>query len=407
MDPTSVVTQSEWQRALIENQRKAAQFFGRAEAEQLQCGYFHTLKEICQQPWTWLRTCDRMMALQDALLASANGIKSLIFTGSGSSEYAGDCVRFPLQNELSVCVESVSGGTLLIHGSKALPKDRPGLLVSLARSGNSPESTGAVKILLESEPAYRHLIVTCNEAGTLAKTWRGYRDVLVVALPPETNDESLVMTSSFTNLTLAARFLGLLERPEIYRKLCATQSAVCRDLVLAHFDRLSKIASTGFRRALFLGTGTRYFAAREAALKMLEMTSGRITTMAESYLGLRHGPMSFVHEDTLVVGQLSSDPATRAYELDLLAELDRKKLGLSKVLIGIDVPESAARVGDQIIHCPGLGELGDDDSAITFVVVAQLLAFFRCLEEGLSPDSPSEDGVISRVVESFPLHTLP
>jgi tagatose-6-phosphate ketose/aldose isomerase len=407
MDPTSEATQSEWQRALTGNQRKAAQLFGRTEAEQKQRGYFHTLKEICQQPWTWMRTCERMIALREPLLASVRGIKSLVFTGSGSSEYAGDCVRLPLQNELAVCVESVSGGNLLIHGTKALPKDRPGLLVSLARSGNSPESTGAVRILLESEPAYRHLIVTCNETGSLAKTWRDHRDVLVVALPPETNDESLVMTSSFTNLALAARFLGLLDQPEAYRKLCATQSQTCQNLVSTHFDVLSRIAAIEFRRAVFLGSGTRYSAAREASLKMLEMTSGRITTISESFLGLRHGPMSFVHEDTLVMCQLSSDPTVRAYELDLLAELDRKKLGLCKVIIGEDVPESAGRAGDEIIHCPGLGDLGDDDRAIIFVVVAQLLAFFRCLEEGLRPDSPSEDGVISRVVESFPLHTLP
>jgi D-galactosamine 6-phosphate deaminase/isomerase len=407
MDPTSEATQSEWQRALTGNQRKAAQLFGRTEAEQKQRGYFHTLKEICQQPWTWMRTCERMIALREPLLASVRGIKSLVFTGSGSSEYAGDCVRLPLQNELAVCVESVSGGNLLIHGTKALPKDRPGLLVSLARSGNSPESTGAVRILLESEPAYRHLIVTCNEAGSLAKTWRDHRDVLVVALPPETNDESLVMTSSFTNLALAARFLGLLDQPEAYRKLCATQSKTCQNLVATHFDVLSRLAAIEFRRAVFLGSGTRYSAAREASLKMLEMTSGRITTISESFLGLRHGPMSFVHEDTLVMCQLSSDPTVRAYELDLLAELDRKKLGLCKVIIGEDVPESAGRAGDEIIHCPGLGDLGDDDRAIIFVVVAQLLAFFRCLEEGLRPDSPSEDGVISRVVESFPLHTLP
>jgi len=401
------MTQSEWQRALTGNQRKAAQLFGRTEAEQRQCGYFHTLKEICQQPWTWLRTCDRMTALRDPLLGCVNGIKSLVFTGSGSSEYAGDCVRFPLQNELALGVESVGGGNLLIHGAKALPKERPGLLVSLARSGNSPESTGAVKILLESEPSYRHLIVTCNEAGSLAKTWRDHRDVLVVALPPETNDESLVMTSSFTNLTLAARFLGLLDRPEAYRKLCATQSRICRDLLATHFDVLATIAATEFRRAVFLGSGTRFSAAREASLKMLEMTSGRVTTVCESFLGLRHGPMSFVHEDTLVVCQLSSDSRTRAYELDLLAELDRKKLGLCKVIVGEDVPDSAARAGDEVIQCGGLGELGDDDGAIIFVVVAQLLAFFRCLEEGLRPDSPSEGGVISRVVESFPLHTLP
>jgi tagatose-6-phosphate ketose/aldose isomerase len=406
MNPTSVVAQSEWQRSLVESQRKAAQLFGRSEAEQKQRGYFCTLKEICQQPWTWRSTCERMIALHDSLVRSMSGIKSLVFTGSGSSEYAGDCVRLPLQNELAMCVESVSGGNLLMHGAKALPKDRPGLLVSLARSGNSPESAGAVRILLESEPAYRHLIVTCNEAGSLAKTWHDRKDVLVVALPPETNDESLVMTSSFTNLTLAARFLGLLDRPETYRKLCAIQSAICRYLVSTYFDVLSRIASTEFRRAVFLGSGTRFAASREAALKMLEMTSGRITTVSESYLGLRHGPMSFIHEDTLIVCQLSSDPTTRAYELDLLAELDRKKLGLCKVIIGEGVPASAGRFGDVIIDCPGLGELGDDDGATIFVVVAQLLAFFRCLEEGLRPDSPSEDGVISRVVESFPLHTL-
>ena len=407
MDPTSVVTQSEWQRALTGKQRKAAQLFGRTDAEQKQRGYFHTLKEICQQPWTWLRTCERMIALRDPLLASVSGIKSLVFTGSGSSEYAGDCVRPPLQNELAVCVESVSGGNLLLHGAKALPRDRPGLLVSLARSGNSPESTGAVKILLESEPAYRHLIVTCNEAGSLAKTWHDRKDLLVVALPPETNDESLVMTSSFTNLTLAARFLGLLDQPETYRKLCARQSSICRNLISIHFDVLSRIASTEFGRAVFLGSGTRYSASREASLKMLEMTSGRVTTIAESFLGLRHGPMSFIHEDTLVVCQLSSDPTVRAYELDLLAELDRKRLGLCKVIVGEDVPESAGRAGDGIIQCPGLSELSDENGAIIFVVVAQLLAFFRCLEEGLRPDSPSEGGVISRVVESFPLHTLP
>jgi tagatose-6-phosphate ketose/aldose isomerase len=407
MDLSSRVTHDVWLRALAAKQRKAAQLFDRTEAEQKQRGYFYTLKEICQQPWTWLSTCERMTALRDSLVRSMSGIKSLVFTGSGSSEYAGDCVRLPLQNELAVCVESVSGGTLLIHGAKALSNDRPGLLVSLARSGNSPESTGAVKILMESEPAYRHLIITCNEAGSLATTWRDHKDVLVVALPPETNDESLVMTSSFTNLTLAARFLGLLDRPEAYRKLCAAQSRICLDLLSTYVDVLSRIASTEFRRAVFLGSGTRYSAAREASLKMLEMTSGRVTTLSESFLGLRHGPMSFVHEDTLVVCQLSSEPRTRAYELDLLAELDRKKLGLCKVIIGEGVPESAGRVGDEMIQCPGLGELGDDDGAIIFVVVAQLLAFFRCLEEGLHPDSPSEGGVISRVVESFPLHTLP
>jgi tagatose-6-phosphate ketose/aldose isomerase len=407
MDSSSLLTQSEWQQALAGSHGKAALLFGRPEVEQKRLGYFHTLREICQQPWTWLRTCEQMIASRDLLEEHLDGVKNLVFTGSGSSEYAGDCVRLPVRNELGISVEVASGGTLVMQGVRALPAIRPGLLVSLARSGNSPESAGAVKILVDSDPNFRHLVVTCNEAGSLAKTWKHHQGTHVVALPPETNDESLVMTSSFTNLMLAARFLGLLGRPDAYRKLCALQSRVCQGLISMHFDTLAKIASRDFRRAVFLGSGTRHAASREASLKMLEMTSGRIPTIAESYLGLRHGPMSFVHEDTLIVCLLSCDPATRAYELDLLAELSRKKLGLSTVVIGEDVPDSIPRFAGEVIQCRGLAELGDDEAAMVFVVVAQLLAFFRCLEEGLQPDSPSEGGIIHRVVESFPLHTLP
>ncbi len=94
-----------------------------------------------------------------------------------------------------------------------------------------------------------------------------------------------------------------------------------------------------------------------------------------------------------------------AYELDLLQELDRKKLGLSKVIVGENIPDSAVSEGDKVIECRGLTELGDEETPTVYVVVAQLLAFFRCLEEGLQPDSPSEGGIISRVVEKFPLHT--
>ena len=213
------------------------------------------------------------------------------------------------------------------------------------------------------------------------------------------------MTSSFTNLLLAARFLGMLERPDEYRHLCERLSQVTAELIRAKFDVLAKIASTGFRRAVFLGSGPHYAAAREAALKMLEMTSGRVATLCESFLGFRHGPMSFVQDDTLIVCSLSCDSTMRAYELDLLRELDRKKLGLCKVIIGENIPDSVVREGDEVMECQGLAEIGDEETATVDVVAAQLLSFFRCLEEGLQPDSPSEGGVINRVVEKFPLHT--
>ena len=334
------------------------------------------------------------------------GIRSLALTGSGSSEYAAECVCLPLRNELGICTESISGGALLMYGGKSLPKERPGLLVSLARSGDSPESSGVVELILETEPEFRHVVVTCNEQGSLARAWRAHERVHVISLPAETQDKSLVMTSSFTNLLLAARFLGMLESPDGYRELCERLSRITQELIRSNFDTLAKIAAADFRRVVFLGSGSRFAAAREAALKMLELTSGRVSTLCETYLGFRHGPMSYVQDDTLIVCNLSSDSTIRAYELDLLHELDRKKLGLSKVVVGENIPDAAIREGDEVIECRGLTELGDGETAVVYVVVAQLLAFFRCLEEGLQPDSPSEGGIINRVVGKFSLHTL-
>jgi tagatose-6-phosphate ketose/aldose isomerase len=137
---------------------------------------------------------------------------------------------------------------------------------------------------------------------------------------------------------------------------------------------------------------------------MLEMTAGRDTTLCETYLGLRHGPMSYIHKDTLIVCFLSSDPTTRAYEADLLGELDQKELGLLKLIIGEDVPKELVRANDVVLECPGLRKLRDENAPIIDAVVGQLLGFFRCLQEGLRPDSPSEDGIINRVVQSFTLH---
>ena len=405
MESASLLNQADWEHGLTNGQARAAELFGRPETEQKRLGYFHTLKEICQQPWTWPRTCDRMIASRDSLKKDVAGIRSLALTGSGSSEYAAECVRLPLQNELGIHTESISGGSLLMYGGKALALGRPGLLVSLARSGDSPESSGALELLLDTEPEYRHVVVTCNEQGSLARAWRNHEKVHVTTLPTETHDKSLVMTSSFTNLLLAARFIGMLERPDEYQRVCEKLSQITKDLIRSYFDILAKIAASNFHRAIFLGSGPRFAASREAALKMLELTSGRVTTLCETYLGFRHGPMSYAQDDTLIVCNLSCDSTIRAYELDLLRELDRKKLGLSKVIVGENIPNSAVRAGDEVIECRGLSELGDEETPVVYVIVAQLLAFFRCLGEGLQPDSPSEGGIINRVVEKFPLHT--
>lgn len=395
---------ADWEHEISERQPEAAKLFKSSVEEQHRRGYFHTLREILQQPGSWIRTAQQVSERTTELGECLEGARLVVLTGSGSSEYAGDCVRLPLQKQLGVTTLAIAGGAFLILPGNPLPPERPGLVISLARSGDSPESVGALSLLLENEPELRHLVVTCNATGKLSTTFRSNSRVQVIALDDATNDRSLVMTSSFTNLVIAAQSLGFVNVPSLYQEKCRQLSAIASRLIETHLGTIATAARSNFKRIVFLGTGAKFGAAREAALKMLEMTAGKVTAMPETYLGLRHGPMSFVHADTLIVCFLSSDATARAYECDLLRELDQKNLGMMKLVIGDNIPSDLLRKRDIVIECPGLSEAGDNASPVIDVVVGQVLAFFRCMEEGLRPDSPSESGVISRVVQSFTLH---
>ena len=293
-------------------------------------------------------------------------------------------------------------GQLLTH-PESLPPTGPYLVVSFARSGNSPESRAVLDSLLEGDVRGRHLVITCNRAGALATASAGNPRVDAVVLDEKTEDQSLVMTSSFTNMVLAGSFLAATRRADVYARRAEAVARAAAGLLEQQGDTLARLARGAFRSAVYLGSGCRIGSAHEAGLKMLEMTAGRVPTLTESFLGLRHGPMSAVHDHTLIVAFLSSDPMVRAYEVDLLGELDRKELGTRKLIVGSRVPPGmATRPEDVIVEC-GDG-LADEDLVLLDVVVGQLLAFFRCLHEGLHPDSPSADGVINRVVGSFTIH---
>ena len=395
---------SEWLQDLCERQMHPARLLSVPEEEQRSLGYYHTLREILQQPFSWTQTADQMARLVPDLRRSISEIQNLVFTGSGSSEYAGHCVRLVLQNRLGVNTLAVGAGELLTHSHHVLPPGRPTLLVSLARSGDSPESVGVLKLLLNSDPAIRHLVLTCNARGQLATSFHEDANVRVVTLDEKTNDCSLVMTSSFTNLVLAAESLGYLDQTELYMKRSQQLSNIAKKVLESHFDTVARIGALDFKRAVFLGSGVRVGATLEAALKILEMTAGQVSAVSETYLGLRHGPMSFVHSDTLVVCFLSPEGTARAYECDLIRELDQKNLGMMKVIVGEDVPAELVRDRDVVIECPNLSALGEYTVPIIEVLIGQLIGLFRCMSEGLRPDSPSENGVINRVVRSFALH---
>jgi len=393
---------TEWLHTIQQSQPLADALLRKSAAEQQEQGYFHTLREICQQPLTWFSTADLVVAHCDRLAVSLHGVGNIILTGSGSSEYIGECVRLPLQSDLNVPTSVIGGGVLVTQGTRAVPPGRPALMVSLARSGDSPESTGAVSLFLDSDSDIRHLILTCNGKGKLATLPTSPR-LTVLTLDDSTNDRSLVMTSSFSNLVLAARSLGYLDRIDDYAHLCRALSKIAQRILLEQFGNIAAIAQSAFRRVVFLGSGSRFGAARESALKMLESSAGRVATMSETYLGLRHGPMSFVHQNTLIVCFLSCDSSLRGFECDLLVELEQKGLGMTKIVVGERIPPEILGEGDLAIECPGLAEAGDQNAPVIDVLVSQLLAFFRSRHEGLHPDAPS-NGVINRVVQTFQMH---
>ncbi len=362
-------------------------------------GCTHTWQEILQQPATWRTTTAELARADVAELVAALHVaspKQIVLTGSGSSLYVGECAAPALQAGLGMPCRALAAGTLLADPDGVLPAGG-GLLISIARSGDSPESVAVVDARLVEGTAWTHLAVTCNRDGQLATRYRGDARMHVLLLDPATDDRSLVMTSSFTNLVLGVSAL-------LPRGGMANAAAVVAE---ALFDRYGDALSTwGARRhdaVVYLGSGASWGAAREAALKMLEMSAGAVRVMPETSLGLRHGPMAWFNRDSLLVSFLSGDANMRAYETDLLAELTHKHLAAARIVVGEGI--DPALVGDAglAVELPGLYALPAMQQAMVHVIVGQLLAFFQCLAQGQRPDAPSQ-GVLTRVVKAFPMH---
>jgi tagatose-6-phosphate ketose/aldose isomerase len=366
-----------------------------AACEQLGCT--HTLQEILHQPRTWRETIAHLISNDNRkLLAGALSPppSHIVLTGSGSSLYVGECLAPVLQAELGIPCRAVAAGTLLTGLRGNLPRGG-GLLVSIARSGNSPESAAVVDAVLETFPEYRHLAITCNADGQLATRYTAEPRMRALLLDPSTDDRSLVMTSSFTNLLLAGSAL--------LPGVSAAASGVVEALFEKFGDALADWGSREFDAVAYLGSGASLGAAHETALKMLEMSGGQVRVLAESSLGLRHGPMAWLNRPSLLVAFLAGDAQVRAYEIDLLRELSHKHLGVQRIVVGEGLDADVVGAGGLAVDLPGLYALAPVQGALVHTVVGQLLALFHCLAQGQRPDAPSQ-GVLTRVVAPFALH---
>ncbi len=343
-----------------------------------------THQEIYQQPSLWPLT----LALIEGI-SFTRDLKDIpaVITGAGTSAYAAAAIARAWPNATAVATTD-----LLVDASYGVPKGTE-VLVSIGRSGDSPESIGVIEKVRAQFPRIRHIAITCNRSGKLALA----NGVEAITLDPRTNDRSLAMTSSFSNLALAGIVI------QNSAAMAPALPSICRtvDTLLPTLEEHAReIATRKPSRALILASPQLFPVAREAGLKILEMTAGKCVPITETFLGLRHGPMSFLAPDSLVVCFLSSDPVTRLYEFDLLAELRTKDLGY---IVGL-VPDGVDAIHFDRVIPASAPELPDALRTPFEVVFAQLLAYHLSLGAGLNPDNPSPDGVITRVVKDVRIH---
>lgn len=361
-----------------------------------------TRREIEQQPET-LRATQALLARDrvaiEAFVAPllARPELRVVLTGAGTSAFIGECLAPWLTAVLGRCVEAVATTDIVSSPALHLRRDAPTLLVSFGRSGSSPESVAAVELVDAQVAEAYHLIVTCNPEGQLAR--RGGDTSHVVVLPEATHDRGFAMTSSFTAMMLAAlSILGGVEAME--SRVPAIAAAV--EGVLAQAEPIvADLATRGFDRVVYLGSGVFKGLAREAALKLMELSDGGVVTAFDTALGFRHGPKTIINDRTLAVVFVSNHPLTRQYDLDIVEEL-RGDGDCGAVVTVSAHPEEEAQ-----ITVSGMAAAADVDLLFPFIIPAQLFGLHVSQALGLTPDRPNASGTVNRVVQGVRIHALP
>ncbi len=386
-------------------------YFGRPASNWQAQGAFHTVSEILQQPGLWQSTFELLVRKQKSLVAFLEEVFAyddieIILTGAGTSAFIGDILEGPFQKNTEKRTCAVATTDLITHPEHHFHCDTPTLLISFARSGNSPESLAAVQLANSFCKTVFHLIITCSASGKLV-IGSNDRPTFVFLMPPEANDQGLAMTGSFSSMLLAGLLISRIDQlnnlqPQV------RQLFEYGNHILEHYsDKLRDIAKLEFDRAVFLGSGPLYGTARESHLKMQELTDGKIICKYDSFLGFRHGPKVVISPLTLLVYLFTNNEYAHRYEVDLVHAINDGEKGLY-------------RIGISELAIPELGldlaiTLGNNDTtpvdeeflAVCSILPAQILSFFKSLHCGLEPDSPSQNGSITRVVEGVTIYPLP
>ena len=377
--------------------------------ELLELGAEITTREIYQQPDVWKEAfeayqakCEEIAAfLQD--IADRHDYIKVILTGAGTSAYVGDTLVpyfKEVYDERKWNFNSIATTDIVANPETYLKKDVATVLVSFARSGNSPESVATVDLAKALVDDLYQVTITCAAEGKLALQAHGDDRNLLLLQPAASNDAGFAMTSSFTSMMLTALLVFDPTEFAVKAQRFEVVSSLARK-VLDNAADVKELVDLDFNRVIYLGAGPFFGLAHEAQLKILELTAGQVATMYESPVGFRHGPKSLINEDTVVLVFGTTTDYTRKYDLDLVREVAGDQIARRVVLLS-DQAFGLENVKEVALGCGGV--LNDIYRVFPYIVYAQLFALLTSLKVKNKPDTPSPTGTVNRVVQGVIIH---
>ena len=377
------------------------------------CSGLNTAKEIIQQPDTWRESVKNLIKNKIEIKSFIDSFLSkkefrIILTGAGTSAFAGEVCEPYLTSLLNKRVEAIATTDLVASPKSYFIKGMPTLLISFARSGNSPESVHAVNLATQLVDDLYQIVITCNENGKLAKNTVNDEKSLLLLMPPQTNDLGFAMTSSFTTMVLNAMAVFNINNIENFSSDVDKLSNSVNDFIENNIEKVTSLSNEDFERIVYLGSSTSKGIARESALKVLELTAGKVNASYDTPLGFRHGPKSVVDDETVSVIYISNDEYTRKYDLDLAKEMLAHKKNDKVVIVGDNIEEDILNKADYVFNVENINYNVENKVLLPLqqIIFGQMLSFLKSVNLGITPDNPCPTGEVNRVVQGVILHEL-
>ena len=369
----------------------------------------NTSSEIAQQPRLWCELGDMLIEKKDEISAFMKKIGDIsqfrvVIAGAGSSGFVGDALAALVAKSAGIRIESVHTTDIVSDPKTYLFANVPTILVSIARSGNSPESAGAVKYARSIVNNLFEVAILCDATSTLYNLTAQSEKSMIILMPDDANDKSFAMTSSVSAMLISGfAFFNASKIDAIVQDIMKLAKNMSNSSI-KFTEVATKWAEKDFDRVAYIGSGAFKHIAHEASMKIMELTNGIVNGSFESATGFRHGPKTVIKNKTLTVHMISGDLFTSKYDFDLLVEICSEKK--QNIVLAIGAGPWGGINCDEAITIPanGYGACADLCMGLHALVFCQMLSMFKSLALGIGTDNPSPTGEVNRVVKGVTVY---